>query len=182
MANLIILEGLSRTGKSSIAKALENKGFRSISVKDKMPAYIENLHDFYHGMHIISNEIYRTFPNENFVIDRSFLSELVYSKFFNRKTHSNQSDSIKQLLQNNFLLVYLSNTHQRYIERGPKDRILYSEEDFKIQKDLFDQNFEEYKNREPSELWQSRFVQIDSSETSIEEAIKIIEDRFEKIS
>ena len=44
MANLIILEGLSRTGKSTITKTLSEKyGFKNISIKEKMPDYIENL-------------------------------------------------------------------------------------------------------------------------------------------
>ena len=71
MANLIILEGLSRTGKSTITKVLSEKyGFRNISIKEKMPDYVTNLQDFYHGIHIFSNLIYREFPEETFILDR----------------------------------------------------------------------------------------------------------------
>lgn len=180
MANLIILEGLSRTGKSTISKALGNKGFRSISIKDKMPEYVTNLHEFYHGMHLISNEMYRAFPEETFIVDRSFLSDLVYSKFFGRKTLCNQSEITSNiLLENNFLLVYLSSTYERYIQRGPKDRTVYTEEDFVKQKDLFDWYFQKYRNDNDSDDWKSRFVEINSAEVSIEDSIKTIESRFQ---
>jgi thymidylate kinase len=176
MANLIILEGLSRTGKSTIAKTLEEtQGFRSISIKEKMPAFIENLHEYYHGMHVLANEVYRTFPNETFILDRSFLSELVYSKFFQRKTLSSADDSIANLLfDNNFILVYLSNSYERYIQRGPKDRIIYSEQDFVKQKDLFDWYFDKYKKQDDADCWQNRFVEIDTTTTSIQDSINII--------
>jgi thymidylate kinase len=176
MANIIILEGLSRTGKSTISKRLETEqGFRSISIKNKMPEFVENLHEFYHGMHVLANEVYRTFPEETFVLDRSFLSELVYSKFFKRKTLATVDDSIANLLfDNNFILVYLSNSYERYIERIPKDRITYSEQDFVKQKDLFDWYFDKYKKQDDAECWQTRFVEIDTTTTSIDESINII--------
>jgi thymidylate kinase len=183
MANLIILEGLSRTGKSTIAKALEeSQGFRSVSIKNKMPEFVENLHDFYHGMHVFANEIYRTFPEETFILDRSFLSELVYSKFFNRKTLSNQDESIADLVfDNNFVLVYFSNNYERYIQRGPKDRIIYTKQDFQKQKDLFDWYFNKYKTVHDSDEWKTKFLEIDTATTSIEDSIKIITEHLEKL-
>jgi thymidylate kinase len=180
MANLIILEGLSRTGKSTIAKNLaENNGFRSISIKNKMPDFVENLHEYYHGMHVLANEVYRAFPEETFILDRSFLSELVYSKFFNRKTLSTQDESIADLLfDNNFVLVYFSNSYERYIQRGPKDRIIYTENDFVKQKDLFDWYFDKYKKHDDADCWQHRFIEIDTTTTSIEDSINIINERL----
>ena len=99
MANIIILEGLSRTGKSSIAAELSEKlGFKSISIKNKMPEYITNLAEFYHGIHVMTNEMYKAFPEETFILDRSFLSEIVYSKFFNRESLACKDDLIANIL------------------------------------------------------------------------------------
>jgi thymidylate kinase len=146
MANLIILEGLSRTGKSSIANLLsKSHGFRSISIKNKMPKFVKNLQEFYHGMHVFANEMYSAFPEETFIIDRSFLSELVYSKFFGRESLACADDTIANLLlDNNFVLVYFSSKHERYIQRVPKDSTIYSPVDFQKQKDLFDWYFNKY--------------------------------------
>jgi thymidylate kinase len=177
MANLIILEGLSRTGKSTITKVLSEKyGFRNISIKEKMPDYVTNLQDFYHGIHIFSNLIYREFPEETFILDRSFLSELVYSKFFNRPTHQTKSDSVADLLfDNNFVLINVTNTYDKYLERQPKDKIIYSQEDFIKQKDLFCWHFNQYQHHNDSQSWKSRFIELDSSTRSIEQCIESIE-------
>jgi thymidylate kinase len=177
MANLIILEGLSRTGKSTITKELSKKyGFRNISIKEKMPDYVTNLQDFYHGIHIFSNLIYREFPNESFILDRSFLSELVYSKFFNRPTHQTKCDSVADLLfDNNFVLINFSNSYEKYLERQPKDKIIYTQEDFIKQKDLFDWHFNQYQNHNDSQTWKSRFVELDTTKMPIDICIKSIE-------
>jgi len=176
MANLIILEGLSRTGKSTISENLQSQfDFRSISIKNKMPECIKNYHEFYHGIHVLANEMFKAFPEETFILDRSFLSELVYSKFFGRETLSTQDDTITNLLlDNKFVLVYFSNTYERYIERGPKDRIIYTEHDFQKQKDLFDWYFNKYQNDCDSETWNQRFVEIDTTGISIERSEELI--------
>lgn len=176
MANLIILEGLSRTGKTSITKTLsERHGFRNISLKEKMPESV-SLPDFYHGIHMISNEFFRSFPDETFILDRSFLSELVYSKFFERKTFQSQSSVISDLLfDNNFVLVYLSNNYSSYIERQPKDKFIYTQEDFIKQKDLFDWYFNYYQNHNDSPSWKNRFVEIHSAYTPLDKCIEEIE-------
>ena len=47
MAKLIILEGLSRTGKTTIANHLRDNGYgRIVSIQDKMPQ-CEDLTSFY---------------------------------------------------------------------------------------------------------------------------------------
>ena len=186
MANLIILEGLSRTGKSSISKILSEKyKALNISHKDKMPEYVKNLPDFYHGMHLTISAIVKQFPNETFILDRSFISELVYSKFFKRETYETQGNLIEDLLyNNNFIVAYFSGTYANYKDRNPKDRIIYSEKDFIQQKDLFDWYYCKYKDLNESfldpEKWQSRFVEIDTNTTSIDNAIQIIENVLEK--
>jgi thymidylate kinase len=180
MANLIILEGLSRTGKSTISKHLSEKfGYRNISVKEKMPDYIEHLPDFYHGIHVSSNVFYQAFKEETFVLDRSFLSELVYSRSFNRHSYICNGDIINDLLfDNNFILIYFSNRYKTYIERSPKDKIVYTEDEFHKQKDLFEWYFDSHKKHFTSEEWQNRFLRISSVDNSIEESITQIEEKI----
>jgi len=183
MANLIILEGLSRTGKSSITKSIaEEFGFRNFSIKTKMPDYVEHLPDFYHGMHILANELFRTFPNDTFVIDRSFLSEIVYSQFFDRKSYINNDQVVSDLLlDNNFLLVLLDNNHQSYLDRGPKDKMVYSEKDFIKQKDLFQWHFHNFRDKYDPQTWRNRFLYVDTSITSIEETTKQIKNKIKQV-
>ncbi len=182
MANLIILEGLSRTGKSSICNILgERHKISTISHAQKMPSYVKNLPDFYHGMHLTFSHLIKQFPNETFILDRSFLSELVYSKFFKRKSYETEGNLIEDLLfNNNFIIVYLSNTYSHYISRKPKDAIIYSEKDFIQQKDLFDWYFSKYADLRSSDEWKSRFVEIDTTVNDIYNTIEIIENTLTK--
>lgn len=177
MANLIILEGVSRTGKSSITKALSEKyGYRNISIDQKMPDFIKNLPDFYHGMHVISNEFFKSFENETFILDRSFISELVYSKFFKRGSYIISDDTICSLLHDNkVIIVNLITTHQEYLKRVPKDKRIYSFDEFNLQKDLFYWYFEEFKTKYPSNDWTDRFLEIDTNFFSIENCTEQIE-------
>lgn len=176
MANLIILEGLSRTGKSTITKTLSEKfGFRNISLKDKMPESVKNLPDFYHGIHMISNEFFRSFESETFILDRSFISEMVYSKFFSRKSYITEDMVIADLLHdNNFVIINLDNTHKEYLNRTPKDKKIYTFQEFSKQKDLFFWYYESFKTKYQSESWQSRFMEIDTTDNTINEVIEHI--------
>ncbi len=182
MANLIILEGISRTGKSSISKALSEKyGYRNISISQKMPDFIENLPDFYHGMHVISNEFFKSFDNETFILDRSFISELSYSRFFNRSTYINVDDTICSILHDNqFIIVNLTTTHQEYLKRIPKDKRIYSFDEFNKQKDLFYWYFENFKTKYSSRNWSDRFLEIDTNFFSVDSCIEQIEKLIQK--
>lgn len=183
MAKLIILEGLSRTGKTSISEYFEHTGFKNISVKNKMPDYVENLPDFYHGMHIITNLFLKESNEMNIVLDRSFLSEMVYSRFFGRSTYIYEGDVVNDLLENNdFTFVYLTNDHDTYLKRTPKDKIIYSEKDYEIQRRYFDENFNilraRYLNMPKQDEWNNRFVKIDTTQNSIEKCIHIINNKI----
>lgn len=177
MANLIILEGVSRTGKSSLTKIFSDKfGYRNISVKDKKPECIENLPDFYQGMHMIANEFFSAFPEETFILDRSFISELVYSKCFNRKTYINEGEVIADLLHdNNFVIVNLSTIHTEYLKRVPKDKRIYSLYEFNVQKDTFYWFFEHFKCYYSGKKWQNRFLELDTNSFTIEQCAERIE-------
>lgn len=130
MAKLIILEGLSRTGKTTISNLLKDEGLgRIVSIKDKRPENCD-MNSFYKGVATISNEFYKAFPEETFILDRSFLSEIVYSKIFNRESSATQ-DYITDLIENNEVkLFYLYNSHEDYIKRSPKDRYVYTKEEY----------------------------------------------------
>jgi thymidylate kinase len=182
MANIIILEGLSRTGKTTICNKLSEKyGYHNISIKDKMPDYVESLPDFYHGMHVITNEFFKTFKDDTFILDRSFLSEMVYSRFFNRKSYITQGEVINNLLfDNNFILVYFSNRYQNYLERSPKDKRVYTETEFNTQKDLFEWYFDTNQKHFDSIEWQNRFLRISSVENTVESCIKQIEEKIKQ--
>jgi thymidylate kinase len=173
MANLIILEGLSRTGKTTIAENLQRElNYRKISIKNKIPETIENYHEFYHGIHIMANEMFKAFPEETFILDRSFLSEIVYSQFFLRPSLIYKDQIIEDLLfDNTFTLVFLDSNYQNYIERNPKDRIVFSEEDFIKQKDLFQWHFYNYRDKNASATWRNQFLHIDTATTSLADTI-----------
>ena len=137
MAKLIILEGLSRTGKTTISNKLESEGFgRIISLIDKRPIDTD-IQSFYKGVASISNELYKAFPEETFILDRSFLSELVYCEFFEREP-SAEENYIKDLLENNeLILFYLYNDYSDYQNRSPKDRHIFTEDEYEKLRKLF---------------------------------------------
>jgi len=137
MAKLIILEGLSRTGKTSIAKDLCDNGLgRIISLKEKMPDRCD-LSSFYKGTFFSYDAFFKAFPEETFILDRSFLSEMVYSKFFGR-IQSIDNNYINEFLESHDIkLFYLHNKHLDYMKRGPKDRIVYDAKDYARLMNLF---------------------------------------------
>lgn len=176
MANLIILEGVSRTGKSSISKAFHDMfNTHDISIKQKMPEFIKCLPDFYHGIHTTLAEFIKTFPNETFILDRSFISELVYSRAFNRETHIGSDDLITNLLHdNNFILVNLTSCHREYLNRIPKDKKIYDYNEFNTQQDLFYHYFNTYKQYYDSKEWKSKFIELDTTKLNIRDCIELI--------
>ena len=77
MAKLIILEGLSRTGKTSIAKNLCDNGYgRIISLKEKMPDGCD-LASFYKGTFFSYDAFFRAFPEETFIFGENLKSFLL---------------------------------------------------------------------------------------------------------
>ena len=175
MADIIILDGLSRTGKSTIANRMESFGYKSISIKSKMPDYINNYADFYNGMHLMTNAFLEASPNDKFILDRSFLSAIVYAQFFNRPTHVDNGSIISDLLsKNKFVLIYLTTSHQSYLDRSPKDRIVYNKKEFDIQRNIFDNEFDMIKNKIEDVQWKSNFIKINTEEQSIADCLHII--------
>jgi thymidylate kinase len=130
MAKLIILEGLSRTGKTTISNRLKEERFgRIISLVDKRPSDTD-IQSFYKGVGSISNEFYKAFPEETFILDRSFLSELVYCDFFERQSSVNEEFLNDMLSNNKVTLFYLYNDYKDYQDRSPKDRHIFTEDEY----------------------------------------------------
>ena len=169
MAKLIILEGLSRTGKTTISNRLKDDGFgRIISLVDKRPIDTD-IQSFYKGVASISNEFYKAFSDETFVLDRSFLSELVYCEFFEREPSATE-EYVKDLLENNeVILFYLYNEYSDYQKRSPKDRHIFTEEAYeKLRK-----SFVSEKLKLPIESFS-----IDTSENNLEQVYNIIKSQI----
>jgi len=173
MAKLIILEGLSRTGKTSISNALKDEGYgRIVSVKDKMPQ-CKDLTSFYKGCFYAYDAFLESFDDETFVLDRSFLSEMVYPSFYKRSASIDLKYIIDFVKRNEIHLFLLTNTHEDYMKRKPKDSYVYSSEDYSLLEFLFHQKLsivERYINN----------TTINTSSNSITESIDIIKSKLWK--
>lgn len=172
MAKLIILDGLSRTGKTTLCNKLrDNKVGRVISLSEKRPENTD-ITSFYKGVGLISNEFYKEFPDETFILDRSFLSELVFSRFFNRSCSLNQKD-IENLLENNEVYIFsLFNSYEDYLKRSPKDLYTYTKKDY----ESIELHFDDICFGLVADL----VLAIDTSEYSIEDCYKIITSHINK--
>jgi len=178
MAKLIILEGLSRTGKTSIAKDLCDNNFgRIISLKEKMPDHCD-LASFYKGTFFSYDAFFNAFPDETFILDRSFMSEMVYSKFFGRIPAINNKYIVDFFIDHDIKLFYLWNEHLDYMKRGPKDRIVYDAKDYARLKTLFERAF--LTCSELNHAQNAHFQTINTSEYNIEQSINLIKEQIWK--
>jgi hypothetical protein len=66
-------------------------------------------------------------------------------------------------------LIHLDNDHKNYIDRSPKDKIVYSENEFNHQRNLFNQFFDAHQNLSTDKTWNDRFLRISTVENSIYE-------------
>ena len=190
MAKLIILEGLSRTGKTTISNHLCENGFgRIISLKEKMPEGCD-LASFYKGTFYSYDAFFKAFPDETFILDRSFLSEMVFSQFFNRECQISE-DYIAEFLDNHDIaMYYLTNTHRDYIKRGPKDRHIYTEQEYMTLDKTFENSLKDIINMlegcnvigdfvyTPRD-YQLPFLKIDTTENNLYETINLIKQDYE---
>jgi len=79
--SLIILEGIDRTGKTSVAQMFEKQGFELLHIsappKDTTPdQYVGEWVDLLTGI-----------QGRNVVLDRSHYGELVWPQIYNRRRH-----------------------------------------------------------------------------------------------
>tara|TARA_Y100000389_G_scaffold197902_1_gene233415 strand:+ start:2015 stop:2542 length:528 start_codon:yes stop_codon:yes gene_type:complete len=171
MANLIILDGLSRTGKTTISNNLvsDNLG-RIISLSEKRPEDTD-VSSFYKGVGQISNEFYKAFPNETFILDRSFLSELVFAKFFKRPLSVDYEFIANMSKHNKITQFYLYNSHSDYMKRLPKDRHIYSNMEYEKLKRLFALELTKMK-------LSIETISIDTSKNNINQVYSIIKHKL----
>ena len=146
MAKLLIIEGLERSGKSTQVQILRQlPNVKGISLKNKEPFdIVKNMGDYHYGMHVIMLEVYKEFPDCTFVLDRSFISEFVYSEWYNRKVTIHDNAIEQMFKENDVYLFYFHCCHDKYIERKPKNKNLLSEKDFNKQRDLFNKYYNKY--------------------------------------
>jgi thymidylate kinase len=131
-------------------------------------------------MQVYANEMFKAFPNETFILDRSFISELVYAKAFKRESYITEGRIIADLLHdNNFVIVNLTSTHETYLTRIPKDKKVYTYTEYSNQKDFFYWFYEHYKNYYVGKDWNSKFLELDTNQQTIEQCqthiIKLLE-------
>ena len=102
-------------GKTSIANDLHANGYgRIISLKEKMPDGCD-LASFYKGTFYSYDAFFRAFPEETFILDRSFVSEMVYSQFFGRVCQIS-NDYVSEFLETHDIQIYfLTNSHLDYM-------------------------------------------------------------------
>lgn len=152
MAKLIIFEGIERCGKGSMIDILhEQHGIKKLEPKPKQPVTIpfEHLGILYEGVHQFAEQLYKI-VDETFLIDRYFLSEFVYAKQFKRNLYM-MIEYIKDLCDNNTVVMfYLQNTYEDYIDRGPKNKILLSKDDYEYMTALFRQYIDLVKRNVPN--------------------------------
>ena len=176
MAKLLMLSGLSRTGKSTIIDRLTTEhGYQPYwnNNREKLPSTVKHLPDYFYGMFIMSASMFSLMPDKKFALDRGFLDELVYSQSLKRETYLNDTQILHFLDENDFQLVFLDNEYEYYIQNFPKENP-YSEKQFNEQRELFNENFERFKYSSKSEKWQSRFIKIDPMKNKLEEKYKLI--------
>jgi len=167
MAKLIILEGLSRTGKTTIANDLKDHGYgRIVSIKNKMPE-CEDLTSFYKGCFYSYDAFFDAFPDETFILDRSFLSEMVYPSFYGRPQSISANYIMDFVTKHDINLFMLGNLHKDYMDRGPKDSYIYTNEDYLILENLFAENLMRVERYIKSEV-------IDTSTNNIKQTLKLI--------
>ena len=171
MAKLIILEGLSRTGKTTIANDLKDHGYgRIVSIKNKMPE-CEDLTSFYKGCFYSYDAFFDAFPDETFILDRSFLSEMVYPKFYDRDPSISANYILDFITKHDIHLFMFSNVHKDYIDRGPKDSYTYTPDDYLILEQLFSESL----------MLVERYIKsdvIDTTNNNIEQTIKLIKQKL----
>jgi thymidylate kinase/NTP pyrophosphatase (non-canonical NTP hydrolase) len=150
MKELILLDGLPRTGKSTIAallvQKLKTEGYNAMlySMRDKIPEYARaNLAHYYAGCVDAFYAFVDHLPDDAILVcDRSPFTELVYgpirSKTIGKEAMIIPQDIIVERIKGTkYTLVIMDNEYSSYIDRGAeqKDGFTYGEEAFNIVRD-----------------------------------------------
>ena len=120
---LVIIEGAERTGKSTLAKALEDEGF--IYFKD-IPTACEMLEDYkpsemLNRLDAILNLLVKLNTIENIVIDRFHISNKVFEEAYRGNEFSGYRMLDRELsLMNTKLVLLERKIDKKYVEEHPK--------------------------------------------------------------
>lgn len=129
MARIIILDGPSRTGKSTITENLCKKhGWKHVQIEKRRPKGYD-LRSFYRGIWDATMSILPQFENETFVMDRFIFTELAYASILGRKPCIEDSEALSVLTSNDVFIFYLTNTFEEYRSRSPKEGYTKSQHD-----------------------------------------------------
>ena len=138
----IILEGLDRTGKSSVAKLYESNGYHVVHFKSPDKRYSE---DGYIGPSYFEDimEMYVSMSGQDIVFDRSIYGELVWPKVYGRKPllTDEEIEELKEIeMQNGVqpILMYDSNVKAHW-ERCVSNNEPLNEQQFRMARKLFDE-------------------------------------------
>jgi thymidylate kinase len=139
MARIIILDGPSRTGKSTITDYLCNTfGWKHVQIEERRPKGYD-LRSFYKGIWDATVSVLNQFNDETFVMDRFIFTELAYAKVLNREPCITRDDVLGVLINHEVKVFYLTNTYDEYRQRSPKEGYTRKQHDdlLKAFEDLF---------------------------------------------
>lgn len=185
----IILEGLDRTGKSTIAELYKRSGYEVVhmSAPDKKylqpgytgPSYLDEMLD-----------LYMRCANRDMVFDRSIYGEFVWPFVYNRKAQMNDDDLeiLQEMEDANMVERYLlydadveGHWKRCVINKEPLTRPQFNQANLFFDKMARKYNFEKKQLNDFSDLQKSVTVDLSSKKADeitadIDKAIKVIND------
>ena len=120
---LIIVEGGDGSGKSTLVQKLKTFNF-----KIEKPAALNNRHQFEYYERLALQSIYN---EENVILDRSFISELVYRVYDKKKPNLKLSEMFALLKYCKIILCETGTQFQDALKRG-EDNITNEEDSIQI--------------------------------------------------
>ena len=120
---LIIVEGGDGSGKSTLVQKLKTFNF-----KIEKPAALNNRHQFEYYERLALQSIYN---EENVILDRSFISELVYRVYDKKKPNLKLSEMFALLKYCKIILYETGTQFQDALKRG-EDNITNEEDSIQI--------------------------------------------------
>lgn len=130
MAKLLILDGHSRTGKSTAAHEVckLNKDARLVALQDKMPMQISNYFEYYTGcIHSAQAFLKSSHKYDIYVMDRSILSEFIFAPTFNRPTIVTEEYVVDFAYEHEIVFIGAFAAYNYYRQTN-KDSFIYTQE------------------------------------------------------
>ncbi len=158
---MIIIEGIDGVGKTTIAEELEKIGYTRYHL-----TYEEKSEDGY--LNILKKDI------DRLVLDRSFVSELVYGPILRNYSRINKTQTeniIRQYQRAHTKMIYLKATKATLLRRRENDI-----EDLSMLQEYYDKLNASYDKIMQILGRYFSIIEIDTSEISTAEVVKIIKD------